>query len=110
MISIPEAKDVLTALGGRVRQARVRRGDSQRVFSQRIGISVPTLRAMERGDINVAIGHWVHAFWALGHLGDFGALLRQERGLIEQLEARRREKPRLRARRSTVSRVDAGSH
>jgi transcriptional regulator with XRE-family HTH domain len=86
-----------------LRTARLARGDAQAIFAQRIGVSVPTLRAMERGSSTVAVGYWAQALWALGRLDELGALLRENRSLIEQFDTERGHKPRQRApRRSSA--------
>ena len=48
-------------LGQRLRLARLAREDCQQSFVFRIGVSVPTLRKMETGSPQVAIGTWVKA-------------------------------------------------
>ncbi len=75
MVSIIEVTDELTQLGARLRELRLTRDDSMQVFAQRIGVSVPTLRAMERGLPTVAIGHWAHALWVLDKLQDLSSVM-----------------------------------
>jgi len=62
----PEAANALAALGEHLALARVRRKESQKQWAQRIGISVPTLIRMERGDPSVSIGVYTTALWLLG--------------------------------------------
>lgn len=65
--SLPqEAVSALAALGEHLALARVRRKESQRQWAQRIGVSVPTLIRMERGDPSVSVGVYVTALWLLG--------------------------------------------
>ena len=75
VVSIIEVTEELTRLGARLRELRLARDDSMQVFAQRIGVSVPTLRAMERGMPTVAIGHWAHALWVLDKLQDLSLVL-----------------------------------
>ncbi|MBS0319229.1 MAG: helix-turn-helix transcriptional regulator [Proteobacteria bacterium] len=46
--------------------ARKRRRESQREWAARIGISVPTLIRLERGDPGVSIGSYATALWLMG--------------------------------------------
>lgn len=62
----PEATNALTILGEHLALARVRRNESQRQWSMRVGVSVPTLIRMERGDPSVSIGVYATALWLLG--------------------------------------------
>jgi hypothetical protein len=61
-------------------------------FAQRIGVSVPTLRAMERGAETVAIKHWANALWALDRLADLAAVLKPQESVLDL--ARRAQAPR----------------
>jgi hypothetical protein len=61
------------------------------VFAERIGVSVPTLRAMERGAPTVQLGAWVNALWALDRLPELAGLLAPRESLLDR--ARAREKP-----------------
>lgn len=50
------ARDAARLLGEQVRLARLERRWSQRELAERAGITVPTLRKVERGDLGVALG------------------------------------------------------
>jgi len=50
-------------VGARLREARLAGDDSMHLFAQRIGVSVPTLRAMEQGSSSVQVGYWATALW-----------------------------------------------
>ena len=94
MISDPSIAHELTEMGARLRAARLSRNDPMATFAQRIGVSVPTLRAMEQGSDTVAIGHWVTALWALDRLGDLTSVLQQQTSPLEL--ARQKAKPQRR--------------
>lgn len=98
-----EANEALRALGERLRQARLSRNERQAVFAQRLRISVPTLRSMERGDPTTRVGHWATALWMFDRIGDLDGLFARRRDLFaEALEERRSAgKARRRARGST---------
>ena len=97
MFSNNEITDALQALGSRLRQARIAKGDSQAVFAQRIGVSVPTLRDLEQGNPRVSVGAWGAALWVLSRLPDMELLLQPQESLFEQIvrqSATRQRAPR----------------
>lgn len=94
MFSNNETFDALLALGNRLRQARIAKGDSQSLFARRIGVSVPTLRDLEQGNPRVSIGIWLAALWALSHLQDMDAVLQPRESLFEQFARRPAERKR----------------
>lgn len=102
MIHFKEIESALSHLGARLRQARIRGGQSQALFAERIGVSVPTLRAMERGKPTAALGHWALALWALNALDDLASVLPERSSLLEQLQHQRpaRERAKRRASRA----------
>lgn len=64
----------LAALGEQLALARLRRKQSQRVWAQRIGVSVPTLASMERGEPGVSMGVYATALWLMGRTQALSAL------------------------------------
>lgn len=95
MLSITEADTALRELGARIRRARISLNESMQVFAKRIGVSVPTLRDIERGEKTVKVGHWFAALWALGAIKDFEKILMPEESLFDRLrvEQARRRRP-----------------
>ncbi len=91
MLISHEANDILRALGGRLRDERLRRNETQHVFAARIGTSVPTLLRMESGDPKVQFGFWVAALEVLGRVADLNQLLASV-DLFERFE--QAQKPR----------------
>jgi transcriptional regulator with XRE-family HTH domain len=72
----PEATTALARLGEHLALARVRRKESQREWAARLGVSVPTLARLERGDPGVSAGILATALWMIGRvqaLGDLAA-------------------------------------
>jgi transcriptional regulator with XRE-family HTH domain len=70
MITIKEVSVTLAEIGGRIRELRIARGESQELFASRIGVSRPTVKAIEKGKPTVHVGHWMAACWALNRLGE----------------------------------------
>ena len=102
MLTIIKVSDELIQLGARLRAARLARDEPMQLFAQRIGVSAPTLRAMEQGADTVAIKHWANALWALDRLSDLAAVLPRTESLLDL--ARREAQPRRqRARRRTMA-------
>ena len=62
----PVIEQALRALGENLAIARVRRRESQRTWARRLGVSVPTLIRMERGDPGVGVGIYATALWLIG--------------------------------------------
>lgn len=103
LISLPpEAAGALAALGEHLALARVRRKESQRQWAQRIGVSVPTLVRMERGDASVSIGVYTTALWLLGLFGALSDIASPDKDL-RALEADVRAASRTRAVRKQTS-------
>lgn len=94
MFSSDDIDQSLRLLGQRLRSARLDKGDSQAVFSARLGVSTPTLRDMEQGSPSVSVGAWAAALWALSRLSDLDSLLEQRESLFAQLERPRRVRQR----------------
>ncbi len=57
--------DDVKYIGDNIRKARVRRGITAELLAERIGVSRPTLRAIERGSPNVTIGSYALALFSL---------------------------------------------
>jgi len=72
-------------LGENLAIARTRRRESQRVWAKRLGVSVPTLIRMERGDPGVGAGIYATALWLMGTVGGLAELAAPaaDRGALE---------------------------
>lgn len=57
------AAAALRQLGSDLAVARKRRGEGLRGWSERLGVSVPTLMRLEKGDPTVAMGAYATALW-----------------------------------------------
>lgn len=67
----------LKKLGADIHDARKRRRINTAVMADRLQVSRPTLRRLERGDQNVGIASYANALYVLGmieHLGDLAAI------------------------------------
>jgi transcriptional regulator with XRE-family HTH domain len=97
----PAAARALQALGENLAVARLRRGESQRVWARRLGCSVPTLIRLERGDPGVGAGLYATALWLIGRADALpeSAAPSQDRGALED-EVRAALRRRGRARRA----------
>jgi transcriptional regulator with XRE-family HTH domain len=92
--------DGLFLLGSRLKAQRLQRNETQKLFAARIGVSVPTLGKMERGDSSVAMGHWVSALRVLGREDDLRYLLAPREDLFTQYEKQQQLDKRQRASRN----------
>ena len=93
----------LKELGQRLKEERLRRNDPQSEFAVRIGVSIPTLYKMERGDPSVTIGYWIKALSILNKLNELDNLIAPHESLFERYEALQKTKHRQRARRKSKS-------
>ncbi|MBH9553587.1 helix-turn-helix domain-containing protein [Inhella gelatinilytica] len=85
----PIVRAQLRELGENLTIARKRRRESRKDWAARIGVSVPTLIRMEKGDPGVAMGTLATALWMMGRIQalpelaapqlDHGALEREVR-------------------------------
>jgi transcriptional regulator with XRE-family HTH domain len=66
IVLLPKTQRILDQLGENVRLARLRRGLSAELVSQRADISRPTLTAIEKGSPAVSIGSYLLVLQALG--------------------------------------------
>ena len=89
----------LKQLGQRLKQSRIERGDTQKDFAFRIGISIPTLHKMEAGSPQVAIGTWAIALEMIGCESDLDKLIAPKRSLAERFESEQRQAGRQRVKR-----------
>lgn len=88
-------------LGSRVRQARIERRWTERELAERAGVSITTLRKVERGDPTVALGI---AFDAAGLLGV--PLFHEERDRLAAETRLSRDRARLLPKRVRPRRKD----
>jgi transcriptional regulator with XRE-family HTH domain len=81
----PAAADALRRLGEHLAIARVRRKQSQRAWAQRLGVSVPTLIRLERGEPGGSIGLLATALWLIGRAQELPELAApvHDRGALE---------------------------
>jgi transcriptional regulator with XRE-family HTH domain len=81
----PAAAQALKTLGENLSIARARRRESQRVWAKRLGVSVPTLIRLERGDPGVGAGIYATALWLIGRSGALADLAApdHDRGALE---------------------------
>ena len=94
-MDIERVKEILAELGGRLRAARIERNDTMEVFAQRLGVSVGTVRAMERGAPTVQVGAWLNALWILNQLDTITHVLEPKESLLDRFrtqEKRRRQR------------------
>ena len=74
----------IESLGARLKEERLRKNDTQKMFAARIGVSVPTLKKMEDGNLSVQIGSWVTALRMLDRESDLDLLLASPQDIFEK--------------------------
>ncbi|MEA3547404.1 MAG: helix-turn-helix transcriptional regulator [Thermodesulfobacteriota bacterium] len=87
MINIAqEEKNILNTLGNRLKEARLRRNESQEIFAQRLGLSRQSYSKMEKGIPTVPLGYWLKASNTLGRLNTWKEVLQEKQNLFNQFE------------------------
>lgn len=71
---LPPLERRLARLGERIRTARLRRRLSAKLTAERAGMSLMTLRSVERGGMGVTIGAYVSVLHVLGLDSDLDAV------------------------------------
>lgn len=100
----PEALASLQTLGEHLALARLRRLESQKQWAARLGVSVPTLIRLEKGDPGVSMGVYATALWLLGLAGGLAELAPPAKDM-RALESDVRQASQLRAARTRASRA-----
>lgn len=98
----PEASSSLQVLGEHLSLARLRRQESQKQWAARLGVSLPTLIRLEKGDPTVSMGVYATALWLLGLSGGLAELADPARDM-RALESDIRQASQLRAARTRAS-------
>jgi transcriptional regulator with XRE-family HTH domain len=98
-MEIEEVSEILTGLGRRLRAARIERNDTMEVFAERLGVSVGTVRAMERGVPTVQVGAWLNALWILNELDTLTHVLEPRESLLDRVRAQEKARRRRASRR-----------
>lgn len=103
----PATSAAIEQLGADLAVARLRRKESLKTWSKRIGISVPTLQRLEAGDPSVGIGIVATALWLIQRDGELRNLASPEhdRGAIEMHIREAVELGRVRATASANARA-----
>ena len=103
----PAAKGALRQLGETIAIARARRKESQRAWAERIGVSLPTLIRLEKGDPTVSMAAYASALWLIGRvqaLGDIAAPS-ADLGALEQDVRKARQRGATRTPHSVSARL-----
>ena len=69
-VIFPKQQQILNVLGENIKLARKRRKLTQKLVSERTGISCVTLRKIENGDPTVSIGHYLSVLGVLNLAND----------------------------------------
>lgn len=86
----PSVSKSLKSLGENLAIARIRRHESQKSWAKRLGVSIPTLIRLERGDPGVGAGIYATALWLMGRsssLADLASPLHDHGALESDVSA-----------------------
>ncbi len=81
----PATISALEQLGSDLAIARLRRKESLKSWSRRLGVSVPTLIRLEAGEPSVSLGVLTTALWLIGRDSELAKLAtpKEDRGALE---------------------------
>jgi hypothetical protein len=107
----PATSAALEKLGADLAVARLRRKESLKTWSKRLGVTIPTLQRLEAGDPGVSIGIVATALWLLQRDRELGKLAAPEHdhGALEMNVREATDLGRKRALASSDARI-AKSH
>lgn len=74
----PAQRRQLTALGQRLRAARLRRKLTQAMLAERVGVTVPTIRKLEAGDASTSLSVVLRALVVLGLAADIDRIAAED--------------------------------
>lgn len=101
----------LAQLGADLAVARMRRKESLKSWSRRLGVSVPTLLRLEAGEGSVSLGVLATALWLIGRDASLASLAtpKEDRGALELDVRQAEELGRARARATVEARLARAS-
>ncbi len=91
------ASKAITLLGRDIATARKRRRIPQRLFAERMMVSLDTVQRLERGDPGVSLGVVVTALWALGLVDRIASVASPGADMVGTAEETKRLPRRVRA-------------
>jgi transcriptional regulator with XRE-family HTH domain len=74
----PQARRQVTALGKRLRAARLRRKMTQPMMAERVGVSIPTIVKLEAGDPSTSLATMLRVLTVLGMAADIDLLAAED--------------------------------
>ena len=78
----PQAHEALTALGHRLRRARLRRNESQDMMAKRTGTTRTTQQRLESGHPGTALGVLVNTLYVLGLLDTLDEIAHDDKDVV----------------------------
>ena len=95
----------LAEFGQAIRVARLRRRQSAQDFASRLGVTLPTLRKLERGDPGVAVATFISALWLIGLLDRLRDLSKPESDVLGNILETSRLPRRVRRKHDELDRL-----
>ena len=99
VVLFPSAEQALEKVGANIKRARLRRNMSVDVIAEHIGISEPTLYAIEKGSPTVSIGAYAAALAVLELDNDLELIALDEKGKKQFWEQNLQKRERASKRR-----------
>jgi transcriptional regulator with XRE-family HTH domain len=92
---------LLKQLGRRLKEARLARNESQKLFAQRLGMTRQSYSRMEKGSPQTLIGNWLAASSILGRLDDWKDILAEKEDLFARYEKKSSKRQRAGGKRKS---------
>jgi transcriptional regulator with XRE-family HTH domain len=104
----PEVRRALRHLGENLALSRKRRRETQQAWALRLGVSIPTLIRLEKGDPAVAMGTYATALWLMGRASALPDMADPalDRGALE-MNIREAKKRSVRSKASIAKRLSS---
>lgn len=81
-----DIESLLKQLGQRLKEARLSRNESQKLFAQRLGLTRQSYSQLEKGSPQTMIGNWLAASSILSRLDDWKDVLVEKEDLFAKFE------------------------
>ena len=85
---------LLLRFGQRLKEARLARNESQKLFAQRLGLTRQSYSKMEKGSPQTLIGKWLEASSILGRLDGWQEVLAPKEDLFAKLKRKTSKRQR----------------
>ena len=95
----PEVEKLLKDMGSDLKDARLRRRLKAEIVAERAGVSIVTLRKIERGNLQTAVGNYAKVAFALGLLKNLHGVFDDHNDIVGNMLEEERLPKRIKTRK-----------